>query len=246
MDKVGSFRLAGGIEHLARLLQGDRRCRRRRRCRRTRRTRRRCATRSRARRSGTWRRERARPQAAGLGSDPAATSRPAKRPPSPKSPSTSGTRRARSSPMRSRPMTRPRTARSSERLPDGVVTTLHSGKGRYRSVVFDEAGQQIAFLSDQAEFEKPVAPVSPLLLEEPETEGVRARVGNDAGDAEGHGRCRKRRAAVLARRRTALPRHLSPAGAAPDPNATTPEPIAVDLWSTKDPWHSADAARPRR
>jgi hypothetical protein len=43
-------------------------------------------------------------------------------------------------------------------LSDGVVKTLLSGKGHYKSMRFDEAGQQIAFLSDAVEYDKPVSP----------------------------------------------------------------------------------------
>ena len=43
-------------------------------------------------------------------------------------------------------------------LSDGAVTTLMAGKGHYKSLAFDETGQQVAFLSDKAEYEKPVSP----------------------------------------------------------------------------------------
>src|SRR5688500_19235257 len=43
-------------------------------------------------------------------------------------------------------------------MSNGTVAAVHSGKGRYRSLAFDEAGTQLTFLSDQAEFDKPVAP----------------------------------------------------------------------------------------
>ncbi len=43
-------------------------------------------------------------------------------------------------------------------MSDNAVKTLHTGKGHYKSFAFDEAGTQLAFLSDQAEYEKPVAP----------------------------------------------------------------------------------------
>jgi hypothetical protein len=44
------------------------------------------------------------------------------------------------------------------RLSDATVRTLMTGRGHYKSLAFDEAGQQIAFLSDQAEYDKPVSP----------------------------------------------------------------------------------------
>ena len=36
--------------------------------------------------------------------------------------------------------------------------TLQAGKGHYKSLAFDDKTQQLAFLSDQAEYEKPVSP----------------------------------------------------------------------------------------
>jgi dipeptidyl aminopeptidase/acylaminoacyl peptidase len=44
------------------------------------------------------------------------------------------------------------------RMSDGTILTLHKGKGNYKSLAFDDAGTQLAFLSDQAEYEKEVSP----------------------------------------------------------------------------------------
>ena len=41
---------------------------------------------------------------------------------------------------------------------DAVVKPLMTGRGHYKSLAFDEAGQQIVFLSDKAEYDKPVSP----------------------------------------------------------------------------------------
>jgi dipeptidyl aminopeptidase/acylaminoacyl peptidase len=41
---------------------------------------------------------------------------------------------------------------------DGSIQALHTGRGHYKSLVFDRAGRQLAFLSDQPEYEKAVAP----------------------------------------------------------------------------------------
>jgi dipeptidyl aminopeptidase/acylaminoacyl peptidase len=121
------------------------------------------------------------------------------------------------------------------RLADASVTTLHSGRGRYRGIAFDDAGKQLAFLSDQAEFEKPVAPYrvyywktgAPAASElvSPATPGMPKgmTVSENAG----------------ARFSTDGSRlHLAtapPAPPPPDPNARGPQPIAVDVWSWKDP-----------
>ncbi len=44
------------------------------------------------------------------------------------------------------------------RMADGSVVALHTGKGNYKSLAFDDAGHQLAFLSDQAEYDKKVSP----------------------------------------------------------------------------------------
>ena len=43
-------------------------------------------------------------------------------------------------------------------MSDGSVRTLLKGKGNYKAFGFDEDGRQLAFLSDQAEYDKDVAP----------------------------------------------------------------------------------------
>lgn len=43
-------------------------------------------------------------------------------------------------------------------LANGTVVSLQKGKGNYKSLAFDEAGKQVAFLSDQAEYDKKVRP----------------------------------------------------------------------------------------
>jgi dienelactone hydrolase len=124
------------------------------------------------------------------------------------------------------------------KLPEGTVTTLHSGKGRYRSIAFDEAGQQMTFLSDQADFEKPVAPYRLYYWKSGEPKASELVSGATAGMPKGM---------VVAE--NAAPRFsrdgarlflatAAPPEPAPDPKATptTPDPIAVDLWSTKDPY----------
>ena len=115
------------------------------------------------------------------------------------------------------------------RMSDGTVTTLHSGKGRYRSLVFDEAGTQIAFLSDTAEFDKPVAR-TPVLLEGPfdrlragwRRKVHRDRFSDNRWHAERPGRGRERRPAVLARRLAALRVDRSPAATASQPERRHP------------------------
>ena len=59
-------------------------------------------------------------------------------------------------------------------MSDGSVPTLLKGKGNYKAFGFAEDGRQLAFLSDQAEYDKDVAPYRVLLLEVLRRLGVRA------------------------------------------------------------------------
>ncbi len=43
-------------------------------------------------------------------------------------------------------------------IADGAVKTLHAGRGHYKSLAFDEAGAQLAFLSDEADYAQKVSP----------------------------------------------------------------------------------------
>jgi dipeptidyl aminopeptidase/acylaminoacyl peptidase len=123
---------------------------------------------------------------------------------------------------------------------DGTVTTLHSGKGRYRSLAFDEAGAQITFISDQAEFDQPVAPYRLYYWKPGATKAAEVVSAATSGMSKGM---------VVAE--NAAPRFSRDGGriflttappppprpdAKSDANSNDPEPIPVDLWSTKDPW----------
>ena len=52
----------------------------------------------------------------------------------------------------------PKDGAFARKMSDGSVVTLHTGKGHYKSLAFDDAGKQLAFLSDQAEYDKKVSP----------------------------------------------------------------------------------------
>jgi dipeptidyl aminopeptidase/acylaminoacyl peptidase len=122
------------------------------------------------------------------------------------------------------------------KIADGSVVTLQSGRGRYRSIAFDEAGQQITFISDQADFSKPVAPYRLYYWKEGAASAQdvvsEATAGMAKGmivpDSAGPRFSRDGSRIFLA----TAPPPPPPA----DPNSTAPEPIPVDLWSTKDPW----------
>lgn len=121
------------------------------------------------------------------------------------------------------------------RMADGAVTTLHSGKGRYRAIAFDEAGEQLAFLSDQAEFEKPVAPYRLYYWKAGDARATELVSAATAGMPRGmvvseNGAPRFSRDGARLYLSTAPP---PPPPA--DPDSDAPQPIPVDIWSWKDP-----------
>ena len=122
------------------------------------------------------------------------------------------------------------------RMTDGTVTVLQSGRGRYRDVTFDETGEQIVFLSDKVDFEKPVAPHRLYYWKTGSPSATEIVSGETAGMAKGmvvtqNGGVRFSRDGSRIFLNTAPPPE-PPA----DPNDTRPAPLTVDLWSTVDPW----------
>jgi dipeptidyl aminopeptidase/acylaminoacyl peptidase len=116
---------------------------------------------------------------------------------------------------------------------DGSVRTLTKGKGNYKSFAFDEDGRQLAFLSDQAEYDKEVAPyrlyywktgdASAAELVAASTRGMPAgMVVSDQG------------APTFSKDGQRLYLGTAPAPPAPAPDGA-PEPRGVDLWHWKDP-----------
>ena len=92
-------------------------------------------------------------------------------------------------------------------IADGAVKTLHTGRGHYKSLAFDEAGTQLAFLSDEADYAQKVSPYRLYYWKARATPRRRRSRRLDGRHAEGHGRQRIRRAALLEGRRASLSRH---------------------------------------
>ena len=133
-------------------------------------------------------------------------------------------------------------------LADGTVKTLMTGRGHYKSLTFDEAGSQIAFLSDQAEYDKPVSPYRLYLWKGGDAPAAELVSAATPGVPQGLV-VADSRAALLARRLDDLPerrrRRRRPRPDA-DPNDKTPAPLPVDLWSYKDPVIQPMQRVPRR
>ena len=116
-------------------------------------------------------------------------------------------------------------------MSDGAVRTLHAGKGRYKSLAFDEAGTQLAFLSDQAEYEKPVSPFRVYYWKAGENTAAELVSGATRGVPAGmvvHDS-----APSFSEDGKQLRLNTAPPPAPPaDPNAV--RPINVDLWHFQD------------
>lgn len=126
------------------------------------------------------------------------------------------------------------------RQPGGAERVLATGKGHYKGLAFDEAGRQIAFVSNRDEYEAD-APRFELFLaaagESNGPESLRAAeiVGStSAGVPQGfavseHGRVQ------FSKDGSKLFFGTAPAPR-PEPSGDAPEPLKVDLWHWKDPF----------
>jgi dipeptidyl aminopeptidase/acylaminoacyl peptidase len=121
------------------------------------------------------------------------------------------------------------------RISDGTAQALHTGRGHYKGLAFDKAGQQLAFVSDQAEYDKPVSPYRLYYWKAGDAQAVELVSAATAGMPQG-----------MVVTDNAPPRFSEngaqlflgtapPPPPPPDPDGRGPRPIAVDLWSWKDP-----------
>jgi len=119
-------------------------------------------------------------------------------------------------------------------ISDGAVKTLLAGRGHYKSLAFDEAGTQIAFISDQADYAQKVSPYRLYYWKAGEAAAAEVASAATAGVPKG-----------MVVSEFAPPRFSkdgarlylatgAPPAAPADPADKTPEPVKVDLWSYKD------------
>jgi dipeptidyl aminopeptidase/acylaminoacyl peptidase len=129
------------------------------------------------------------------------------------------------------------------RIADGSVKTLHSGRGHYKGLAFDESGTQLAFVSDEADYAQKVSPYRLYYWKAPAARSAQAA---DAPAIEVVSAATPGMPKGMAVSEYAPPRFSkdgarlylgtgAPPAATPDPNEKTPEPVKVDLWSYKDP-----------
>jgi dipeptidyl aminopeptidase/acylaminoacyl peptidase len=118
-------------------------------------------------------------------------------------------------------------------LRDGSTYPLHKGKGNYKGFTFDDAGRQLAFLSDQPEYDQEVSPyrlyywktgeTAAAELVSPSTRGMpRGMVVSDQGTPR------------FSEDGQRLYLGTAPPPAPPAPEGAA-EPRQVDLWHWKDP-----------
>jgi dipeptidyl aminopeptidase/acylaminoacyl peptidase len=117
-------------------------------------------------------------------------------------------------------------------MSDAGVRTLHTGKGHYKSFAFDDAGAQLAFLSDQAEYDKPVSPYRLYYWKANDAAAVEVVSGATRGVPAG------RVVHDSAPRFSEDGKQLFLNTAPPPPPPADPKakrPTNVDLWSFRDP-----------
>ena len=119
------------------------------------------------------------------------------------------------------------------KMSDGTVTTLHKGKGNYKGLAFDDGGTQLAFVSDQAEYDKDVSPYRAYYWKAGQTAATELVSATTRGMAAG-----------MVVSDQAPPRFSDDGqrlflGTAPPPQPPTPEgapqPRNVDIWHWQDP-----------
>ena len=118
-------------------------------------------------------------------------------------------------------------------MSDGSVRTLLKGKGNYKAFGFAEDGRQLAFLSDQAEYDKDVAPYrvyywksSDAAASELVATATRGMPSNMVVSDQG--------TLSFSKDGHRLYLGTAPPPAPPAPEGA-PEPRGVDLWHWKDP-----------
>jgi dipeptidyl aminopeptidase/acylaminoacyl peptidase len=123
-------------------------------------------------------------------------------------------------------------------MSDGATVSLQTGKGNYKSFAFDKTGSQLAFLSDHAEYDKPVSPYRLYYWTPvgPGTSGQAVELVSNSTQGMPDG---------LVVSDQSAPRfsedgrrlYLGTAPPSPAPPAEdAPQPRSVDIWHYQDPY----------
>jgi len=120
------------------------------------------------------------------------------------------------------------------RMSDGTVQPLRTGRGHYKSLAFDDAGNQLVFLSDAVDYDKPVSPYRLYYWKTTDAAALEIVSAATRGMPQGMVVADAAPSFSLDGQRISLATAPPPAPP-PDPNVRRPAPIPVDLWSYKDP-----------
>ena len=119
------------------------------------------------------------------------------------------------------------------KMSDGSVVSLLKGKGNYKNLTFDEAGAQLAFVSDQAEYEKETSPYRAYYWKPGDAAASELVSASTRGMPQGMA-VSDQGGLRFSRDGQRLFLGTAPPAAPPAADGATP-PRAVDLWHWQDP-----------
>ena len=120
------------------------------------------------------------------------------------------------------------------KMADASTVNLQKGKGNYKSLSWDTAGKQVAFLSDQAEYDKKVSPYRLYYWKAGDASAIELASAATKGITTGHV-VSDNFAPRFSDDGLRVMLGTAPAPPPPaDPALKTPAPTKVDLWSYKD------------
>ena len=122
-------------------------------------------------------------------------------------------------------------------IADGSVKALHTGRGHYKSLAFDEAGAELTFVSDEADYAQKVSPYRLYYWKASTATAPATEIASASTSGMPKG---------LVVSEFAAPRFSKdgarvyfgtgvPPAPLPDPDDKTPPATKVDLWNYKDP-----------
>jgi dipeptidyl aminopeptidase/acylaminoacyl peptidase len=126
-------------------------------------------------------------------------------------------------------------------IQDGAVKTLGIGRGHYKSLAFDDAGAQLAFLSDEADYAQRVSPYRLYYWKASASSGQNEAAATELVSGSSAGMPKGFVVSEFSPLRfskdgTRLYLGTSaPPPPTPDPDDKTPAPTKVDLWNYHDP-----------
>src|SRR5262245_40356906 len=122
-------------------------------------------------------------------------------------------------------------------ITDGTVKTLQAGRGHYKSLAFDEAGAQLTFISDEADYAQKVSPYRLYYWKVSASTAAAAEIASASTSGMAKGMVVSEFAAPRFSKDGARVYFGTgaPPTPLPDPDDKTPPPTKVDLWNYKDP-----------